>query len=194
MSLSRNGGPERRTPLARTVRLEPGPPPSRRTRIRPVSVKRAAALAEGRKAATGTTGAATGLPRLPGGFTDTVKARIRARAGHGDPAQARCEATGVFLGEHDGEFQHIVARGAGGSRNPVINSAANGALLSLEAHRLAETRSALMRRLGFWQPQGTDPRLAPMVLYGLSGGTGAVWRSEAEPRYLDEAPGTETAA
>jgi len=141
---------------------------------------------EGRTRATGT---ATGQPKPPSGFTPKVKLQIRTRAGGGDPAQARCEATGVFLGEHGGEYQHIVARGMGGTSDPVKNSAANGCLLSPEAHRIAEARDPHMREMGFWLPQGTDPRAEPMMLHG----TGPlVWRSE-DGEYLF-APPQEVAA
>ena len=165
MSVAWNG--LNRTPLARRKGLEPGQGPQRRTALRPVRPQR----------------------KPPGGFTDTVELQIRTRAGHGDPAQALCEAHGDFLGEHAGEFQHIVARGMGGSRDPVKNSAANGTLICPEAHRLAETRADVMRQLGFWLPQGTDPRAEPMVLYGLSGGMAAVWRPETGPAYLYQPPG-----
>lgn len=112
------------------------------------------------------------------GFSRKVKLQIRARAGNGDPSQARCEAHGDFLGLHGGECQHIVARGMGGTSDPIKNTAANGALLCRPAHMLAEARDRDMLGMGFWLPQGTDPRLEPMMLHGAGGGGCLVWRSE----------------
>ena len=118
------------------------------------------------------------------GFSPRVRKLVRTRAGGGDLFVATCEADGIWLGEHGGEIQHIVARGMGGCKLAVINSCANAALLCRECHRLAESRDPEMRARGFWLPQGTDPRLMPMTLFGGV----VVWRSETEPRYLYEAP------
>ena len=180
--------PGRAFPMPRGQGLTPGGPLPRseiRHPVRPGPVKSAA-----KKRAVG---AASRQPKETAKFTPEVRLQIRTRAGHGDPSQARCEAHGDWLGEHAGEFQHVVARGMGGTCDPVKGTAANGVLLCPEAHRLAETRSLLMKRLGFWQPQGTDPRRARMILYGLSGGTEEVWRHENEPRYLDAKPQLEAA-
>jgi hypothetical protein len=118
------------------------------------------------------------------GFSPRVRLLVRTRAGGGFAGDACCEAHGGWLGEHGGEIQHIVARGMGGCKLPVINSCANAALLCRECHRRAEARDPRMRERGFWLPQGTDPRLMPMTLFGGV----VVWRSETEPRYLYEAP------
>ena len=121
------------------------------------------------------------------GFPAAVKLLIRTRAGGGDPNQARCEHCGAFLGGSDGEFQHIVARGMGGTRSPVLSTAANGSLLCPWSHRLAESRSPQMEAAGFWLRQGTDPRLVPMMLASPHGSGVLVWRSE-DGRYLPESP------
>ena len=118
------------------------------------------------------------------GFSPRVRKLVRTRAGSGDLFVATCEACGTWLGEHGGEIQHLVARGMGGCKLAVINSCANAALLCRECHRLAESRDPEMRDRGFWLPQGTDPRLMPMTLFGGV----VVWRSETEPRYLYEPP------
>jgi hypothetical protein len=90
---------------------------------------------------------------------------------------ACCEATGVFLGEHDGVYQCVVARGIGNTSDPPKNSAANAVLLSSEAHARAEARDPHYREMGFWLPQGSDPRAEPMMLHGAGGGGCLVWRS-----------------
>ena len=122
-----------------------------------------------------------------------MKLAVRKRAGNGDPDQARCECCGIWLGRYGGQVQHVVARGMGGTSNPVLKTAANGALLHGTAqsgdHGLAESRDPEMRRKGFWLPQGTDPRTVPMILW-----TGAeVWRSE-DGRYHPEGPQEANAA
>jgi hypothetical protein len=113
------------------------------------------------------------------GFTPAQKLLIRTRAGNGDPAQARCEATGVFLGEHGGEIQHIQARGMGGSR--LRNNVANGVLLACAVHRLAEARDEHLHEQGFWRYSHEVP--GPIMLHGQNGGVLA-WLDD-EGRYLD---------
>lgn len=121
------------------------------------------------------------------GFSTRTRLLVRTRAGSGDPFDACCECCGIWLGLHGGQVQHIVARGMGGTSNPVLKTAANGALLCGTAqsgdHGLAESRDPEMGARGFWLPQGTDPRLVPMTLFGGV----EVWRSE-DGRYLFQAP------
>ena len=75
----------------------------------------------------------------------------------------------------------------GGCKLAVINSCANAALLCRECHRLAESRDRDMLGMGFWLPQGTDPRLEPMMLHGAGGGGVAVWRGMGG-EYLYQSP------
>lgn len=139
-------------PLQRKTRLRHGKPLQARTWLRP---KR----------------------RPVTGFSAETKLAIRTRAGNGDPTQARCEATGVFLGEHGGEFQHRRARGRGGSRNPVTNSAANGVLLAGPVHALAEARDPDLHAQGFWLWSWQDPEAEPVMLHGADGGI-TVWLTD----------------
>lgn len=142
-----------------------------------------------------TRGGRTGRPvsgrhrqsRTEAGFSRKVRLAVRTRAGNGDPREARCEAHGGFLDLHAGDYQHIVARGMGGSRNPLLGSAANCALLCRPCHDLCEARDREMRAKGFWLPQGTDPRMIPMMLASEHGSGISVWRS-ADGSYLFEAP------
>ena len=121
------------------------------------------------------------------GFSSRVRLLVRTRAGGGDPYDACCEACGIWLGRYEGQVQHLVARGMGGTSNPVLKTAANGALLCGTAqsgdHGLAESRDREMGERGFWLPQGTDPRYVPMTLFGGV----EVWRSE-DGRYLYQRP------
>ena len=129
-------------------------------------------------------------PRLTG-FPARVKLQVRKRAGNGEIEAALCEACGQWLGRYGGQVQHIVARGMGGTSDPVLSTSANGALLCGltpqdpdGCHYLAEARHREIRDRGFWLPQGSDPRDVPMTLH-----TGTVaWRAE-DGSYLFQAPG-----
>lgn len=91
---------------------------------------------------------------------------------------ALCEACGAPVGQHGGDYQHIVARGMGGCKRAVIGSAANCALLCRRCHDLCEARDPHMEAAGFWARQGTDPRLLPMMLASEGGSGVTVWRAE----------------
>ncbi len=120
------------------------------------------------------------------GFSSAVRLAVRTRAGRGDPDDARCEATGAWLGRYGGEIQHRVARGMGGTSDPVKNSIVNAVLLSVDAHRLAESRDEGMHHRGFWLRQDQDPALTPILLHG--GGSGmTVWLS-ADGGYMPSLP------
>ncbi len=168
-----------RTPITRNPQRIADWQRRSRKPIPPVSGKRARAVAEGAVKSAAT--------RTDTGFSRAVKLAVRKRAGDGHAEDAQCECCGIWLGRYGGQVQHVVARGMGGTSNPVLKTAANGALLHGTAqdgdHGLAESRDPEMRRKGFWLPQGTDPRTVPMILW--SGRT--VWRSE-DGHYLDKAP------
>jgi hypothetical protein len=125
------------------------------------------------------------------GFSDAVKATIHLRAGF------RCEACGTWLGEKGGQCQHIVARGEGGSRDPLINSVVNGALLCgtpmTGCHGLCEDRDERMHAEGFWLDHGQDPAAEPFLVH-LPGDAGGMrkWRTD-DGGYSDFAPGRRAA-
>jgi hypothetical protein len=176
----------RETPLTRKVGLTASRTgwTLRRSGIRPVSDRRDSAQAAPRR------------PRADTGFTPKVKLLVRTRAGNGDLDEARCECCGIWLGRYGGQVQHLVARGMGGTSNPVLKTAANAALLCGTAqsgdHGLAESRDREMGAKGFWLPQGTDPRLVPMTLASEHGSGITVWRSVGG-EYLFEAPEADAA-
>lgn len=61
------------------------------------------------------------------------------------------------------EVQHVIARGAGGTSDPVVAfGTANGVALCRDSHLLAESRDPEMYRLGFWRRQGEIPGMAPI--------------------------------
>lgn len=167
--------PARRKPLPRGKGLERGTGLVRRTPLG----------AGGAPAPT-----APARSRRQTGFSVPVKLTVRKRAGGGDIDQAACEACGQWLGRYGGNVQHIVARGMGGTSNPVLSTAANAALLCGltpqdpdGCHYLAESRHKEMRERGFWLKQGTDPRTVSMTLHAGD----LAWRSE-DGSYLSEAP------
>ena len=74
--------------------------------------------------------AATKRSRTASGeFSQKVKLQCRTRAGNGCADDARCECCGCFLGRYGGQVQHRLARGAGGSSDPLVRSLANAALM-----------------------------------------------------------------
>jgi hypothetical protein len=133
----------------------------------------------------------TRKPQRDTGFSQKVKLAVRTRAGNADPEKAQCEACGIWLGRYGGQVQHVVARGMGGTSNPVLSTAANAALLcgtpQSGDHGLAESRDPEMGARGFWLPQGSDPRLEPMMLHSAHGSGVLVWRG-VDGSYLFEAP------
>jgi hypothetical protein len=131
------------------------------------------------------------------GFPPQVKLLARTRAGGGDIDQAACEACGRWLGRYGGQIQHRLARGAGGSKDPVVNGIANAALLcgtpldKRTCHGKAESRDPEMEAKGWWIESGNgpehDPRHVPVMLQSAAGSGVTVWLGE-DGKYLTEAP------
>jgi hypothetical protein len=119
-------------------------------------------------------------PPAPGGFTEKVRLQCRTRAGNGNPWQARCECCACWLGLHGGQIQHRLARGSGGSRDPIVNGLSNAALLcgtsvTPSCHGAAESRDPKhqMKVKGFVIDHGKgpefDPRYVPIRLQSQFG-------------------------
>jgi hypothetical protein len=136
--------------------------------------RRAVPGPQGKNAATGRGGIGQRKAGPPGEFSKKTRLLIRTRAGQGRPFDASCECCGTWLGEHGGDYQHRVARGAGGCRDEVVNGPAGGVLLCRPCHQRAEAREDDMGMgldgKGFWLKHGTtpayDPRNVPVVLHG----------------------------
>jgi hypothetical protein len=176
-SLARSPMPARAKPMDRGRGLAARTGLRRGKPLAQVSAKRAAAPKR--------------TPRKDTGFSPAVKLAIRTRAGNGDPDQARCEATGVWLGRYGGEVQHRVARLSGGRGRKApwwFRTAANGALLSRAAHRLAEARDGHMHAAGFWLTSTQDATAEPIMLHDSSGGGVTVWLA-ADGTYAFQPPG-----
>ena len=120
------------------------------------------------------------------GFSDAVKALCRARA------KSCCEACGMWLGERGGQIQHRLARGTGGSKDPVIASVVNASLLcgtpATGDHGLAESRDARMHKEGFWLEHGQDPAAEPILWHAPGAGRGVRKWLTPEGGYSDTEP------
>jgi hypothetical protein len=125
------------------------------------------------------------------GFSPAVKLKVRTRAGDGDPDDARCEATGVWLGRYGGEIQHRVARLSGG-RGPKapwwFNTAANAALLSKDAHRRAEAGDRHLIAAGFALDSTADATAEPIMLADTNDGGGVLAWLTPNGHYSPEPP------
>jgi hypothetical protein len=123
-----------------------------------------------------------------GEFSRAVKLAARTRAGNGDPDDSRCERCGCWLGRDGGQVQHRLARGSGGSSNPLVSSLSNAALLcgtSLTGcHGEAESRRSDrgMKDKGFVIDHGVgpdfDPRYVSIALGSQFGSGMRVWLAE----------------
>ncbi|MBO0813854.1 MAG: hypothetical protein J2P30_01670 [Actinobacteria bacterium] len=150
----------RRVPLSRRTPMAPGRPLARHSR----------------KAAE--------KPRKPArrtGFPPAVRQAVRERA------RLRCEGCGTWLGDHDGELQHRVARGRGGSRRPVISSVVNALLLCHVCHMLAESRDRHSHEAGLWLWSWQDPAAEPVLLQSAWRNGSKVWLTP-DGRYSTEPP------
>lgn len=133
------------------------------------------------------------MSQPPGGFTPKVRLRVRGRAGNGDIFQALCEGCWCWLGRHTGEFQHRLARGAGGSRDEIINGPANCLLLCGRCHHEAEQRRRDLSQdgAGWWIRHGNGPDYDPRyvaVMLGALGDSGVTKWLSVNGEYLDEPP------
>lgn len=126
-------------------------------------------------------------------FSRAVRALIRKRAGNGDPGEACCEACSRWLGLRGGQIQHIQARGEGGSRDPLLGTPVNGALLcgtpqSL-CHGACEARDLKYYRAGFWiwKWEAVGSRQL-YVGFAAPGHTGTPWWLLPDGTYGEEDP------
>ena len=140
-----------------------------------------------------------------GEFSPEVKLQCRTRAGNGCADDARCECCGCFLGRYGGQVQHRLARGIGGSKDPLVRSLANAALLcgtsvTPSCHGDAESRDPErdMEAKGFVIRHGTgpdfDPRYVPVMLASPFGSRQMAWLSADGPEYLFQRPELELAS
>lgn len=167
--MKRSPMPPRRAPLPRNAR-----PAARTTRLGTLSPPHTGVpVTLPRKTPPVPDTTARRRPRREARFSPKVRALIRERA------QNACEACLTPLGEHGGQLQHIKARGAGGSRDPLLGSPAAGALLcgtpQSGCHGLCEARDPGMYAAGFWVWSWETPGVKP-VLTGYRSGRGATWK------------------
>jgi 5-methylcytosine-specific restriction enzyme A len=127
----------------------------RRTELRRVSAKREA-----------------GLTKPPRRRQTGPSAAVRSLVIERD--QRACASCGKPIGSGQWSMQHRLARGAGGSSNPLINAPSNLIVLCGSAntphscHLAAESRGAESHGNGFWLHHGQDPATVP-VQHALHG-------------------------
>lgn len=126
----------------------------KRTELRRVSAKRAAGLTKPPR-------------RKQTGPTAAVRHLVIERD------QRACACCGRPIGSGPWSMQHRLARGAGGTSNPLINAPSNlivlcGSATSPGCHRDAESRGAESHDAGFWLHHGQDPATVP-VRHALHG-------------------------
>ena len=171
--------PSRSGPLLRTATLSPGTPLARNSQLQR-SPRLAVVRADG--AAVTPIRAARSFPAA---FTPKVRGLIHARSG------GFCEACGRPLPDGRGQCQHRVARGMGGSRNPLLGTAANGADLcgtpSSGCHGRCEDRDEDMYAMGFWLWSWEDPLAKPILRHGLTDSGVKAWLTP-DGRYSYQPP------
>lgn len=91
------------------------------------------------------------------GFPVAVRKMILARAGN---RCERCTAWNVT------DIHHRRPRGAGGSKDPVANTAANGVALCRSCHSWCESQRASALTRGWLVRQSQDPRRVPVFYQG----------------------------
>lgn len=115
------------------------------------------------------------------GFSAAVKLKVRQRAGNGLAEDARCEACGIWLGRYGGQVHHRDNRGMGGSKDPVINSIVNAALLCgnpvdlSTCHGKCTASDRRMNAEGWWLKEGQDPAQTSVLLHSPGGSGLEVW-------------------
>jgi hypothetical protein len=78
-------------------------------------------------------------------------------------ANGMCEICFFYAAEH---IHHRRPRGAGGSKAPDTNTAANGIALCTECHTWVESNRTKALEVGWLVRQGHDPASVPMVRFG----------------------------
>jgi 5-methylcytosine-specific restriction protein A len=126
----------------------------KRTELRRQSAKRTAGLTKAPR-------------RRQTGPTYTIRMLVVERD------QRACACCGKTIGSGQWSMQHRLARGAGGTSNPLINAPSNlitlcGSATSPGCHLTAESREAGSHDAGFWLHHGQDPATVP-VRHALHG-------------------------
>lgn len=90
-------------------------------------------------------------------FTDEVRNQIKARA------KDRCEICGSLALYH--QIHHRRPRGMGGSKDPVVGTAANGLWVHPHCHEKIESQRKLAKTNGWLVSQSDDPSKIPLKKY-----------------------------
>ena len=166
----------KRTPLARTSRLEPGPPPARRAPLRPVRAEPRQRARESREQ-----GAATRRAPRDTGPSRKVRDLVVARD------SGLCVGCGKPVGGGTWwSLQHRVARGVGGGNSP-CNLVTLCGLANTGCHGLCEARDREMHARGLWLRSDENPAMVPVTLFSEHGSRVTAWLTD-DGTYAFEAP------
>jgi hypothetical protein len=95
----------------------------------------------------------------------------------------------LYSGHPADDVQHRVARGMGGTADPVIAfGLVNLVSMCRPCHRVAESRDMGMYEMGYWRWQGENPALVPVMIFSEHGSGMTVWLTP-DGAYSTRAPG-----
>ncbi len=92
-------------------------------------------------------------------FTETVRNQIKERS------KQRCEVCTAYA--FNAQIHHRKPRGMGGSKDPVVGSAANGLWVHPGCHSKIESERSWAFDHGYLVRQSEDPRYIPIKIGGL---------------------------
>ena len=92
-------------------------------------------------------------------FTEEVRNQIKARS------KERCEVCTAYA--FHPQIHHRKPRGMGGSKDPVVGSAANGIWVHPACHSKIESQRSWAFDHGYLVRQSEDPRYIPIKIGGL---------------------------
>lgn len=100
------------------------------------------------------------------GFSPAVRRVIKERAGI-EGEFVRDEVTGEWVSLYAAQIHHRLPRGSGGSRRALVNSPANGLVVSPSTHLLIEEQRELAKRNGWLVSKLTSqlPCEVPVLLH-----------------------------
>lgn len=107
---------------------------------------------------------------------DPERLELKAAAEFRRTCLERDSYTCQECGELATEVQHRVARGMGGTADPLVAfGLANGVSLCAASHRLAEARDEGLHDRGFWLWQTENPAAVPVKVPGPFGSFQSLW-------------------
>lgn len=176
--MKRSAMPPRKTPLTRGVGL---------TRSRRKAAGRGAAAIDIARTAAGAEDALETVARILAG--EITVAQAARESGYDEDVLHRLAwgaAKAAVFARDAGkclacerkacDAQHRVARGMGGTDDPVIAYGLHNLIaMCRPCHSLAEARDMDMHRMGYWLFSWEDPALVPVLVFSRHGARAEVW-------------------